>query len=193
MRSAKTRIGSGLLPAILAATVLAIAGTDAAGVDRHYQCYEVKRASFPPVHVNLVDQFDSASASVMLPERLCAPADKNGEDPGAPADPQHLVGYRISYPMIIHPNLQVVNQFGELFLDAAGADRLLVPTAKDLHSPPPPLNPETIDHFLCYRVRRTPGFPAFKPISNVHVEDQFGPITVTVVRPMRLCTPVDKN
>jgi hypothetical protein len=48
---------------------------------------------------------------------------------------------------------------------------------------------ETVDHLKCYRTRRT---TAFFP-NGVSLEDQFEDVDMTVLRPYRLCNPVDKN
>src|SRR5207247_11413741 len=42
------------------------------------------------------------------------------------------------------------------------ADRLLVPTAKDLGSPPLPSAPALADHYQCYRVRPSVGSPVLR-------------------------------
>ena len=159
----------------------------------HFQCYEVKPAAFAGPTVNLHDEFGSVGgALVQRPERLCAPADKNGEDPAAPTEPEHLEGYKIraAFPRAL--GLMVVDQFGSLFLDVTAIDRLFVPTAKSLTAPPPPLADPTTDHFDCYKVRKTKGTASFAP-RTVTVEDQFGTVTVSLKRPFRLCAPVDKN
>jgi hypothetical protein len=48
---------------------------------------------------------------------------------------------------------------------------------------------ETLDHLKCYRVRRN---SAFNP-NGVSLEDQFEDVDMTVLRPYRLCNPVDKE
>jgi hypothetical protein len=47
----------------------------------------------------------------------------------------------------------------------------------------------TVDHLKCYRTRR---ITAFSP-KNVTLEDQFETANMNVLRPYRLCNPVDKN
>ena len=65
---------------------------------------------------------------------------------------------------------------------------LLVPSAKSLSGPPPPLVGSSLDHFLCYDTKggRT-------RVNHVKIDDEFGTIIVDVKRPVRLCVPVDKN
>jgi hypothetical protein len=82
----------------------------------------------------------------------------------------------------------VENQFGSLTVDLTRPDRLFVPSAKSLTATPPLPASFLVDHFKCYRVRGA----RFRR-SGVSVETQFGPMTVDVKRPLRLCAPVDKN
>jgi hypothetical protein len=130
---------------------------------------------------------------------LCTPTDKNGEDPAAPARVDHLAGYRVagkSGSKLL--GLRVENQFGALLVDASKAGALLVPTAKSRTTPPAALPPSTpgdphVDHFLCYKIKQSLGEPKFVPVPNVTLADQFGSLTVDVVKPLKLCVPVDKN
>ena len=80
----------------------------------HFQCYEVETES-QDRSVSLVDQFGAAEGVVVRqPKRLCAPADKNGEDPDAPTRPEHLTGYDIRHPFLPVQNQEIVNQFGTI-------------------------------------------------------------------------------
>ncbi len=158
----------------------------------HFQCYEVKAAPFSAATPVLADDFTVASLPVQRPDRLCAPADKNGEDPGAPSEPIHLQGHRLRGAMAGVVDQPVVDQFGTLFLDVTALDRLFVPAAKSLTAPPASPSDPTVDHFDCYKVRRTKGRPAFVR-RTVTAEDQFGTATLVLTRPDRLCVPVDKN
>jgi hypothetical protein len=70
---------------------------------------------------------------------------------------------------------------------------LMVPSSKDLVSVPPPLQPPLIDHFQCYRAKRSRGSAKFNKIT-VNVSDQLETnVPVTLTRPYRLCVPADKN
>jgi len=70
-----------------------------------------------------------------------------------------------------------------------------VPSAKSLTGPTPVPTPAAFvtDHFQCYKVSVTPKTPKFVPPPSVSLVDQFGPMTVTVKKPMHLCSPVDKQ
>jgi hypothetical protein len=157
----------------------------------HFQCYERARDAFASVAgVTLDDRFGAQTVMVRRPARLCNPADKNGEDPTAPADPDHLIGYQLrptTSPLGKVSGVYVLNQFGVTVVDLGRPDLLLVPTAKSLTGPPAPATPG-IDHLACYKTRRA----RFRT-AGVGVADQFGPLTVDLKRPVRLCVPVDKN
>ncbi len=49
--------------------------------------------------------------------------------------------------------------------------------------------PRGVDHYLCYEPSATSGHGKV----DVEVRDQFGPGVGIVVKPFRLCNPVDKN
>ncbi|MBI3247098.1 MAG: hypothetical protein HYZ50_11400 [Deltaproteobacteria bacterium] len=180
--------------------------------------------------VTLSDQFEAGLFEVQKPVSLCNPTDKNGEDPAAPADPDHLEAYQIALvPKVCvigsptnegkacrreqdcggtprqtsfcqrapehvrQTNLTVENQFGSLQVDTLKPDRLLVPTAKSLSGPVPAPTPG-IDHFKCYSVRVTPGTPKFLKDMQVFAVDQFQqPTLYDIVKPTRLCAPVNKE
>jgi hypothetical protein len=86
----------------------------------------------------VVDQFDRPTRyDVVNPTRLCTPADKNGESPGAADHPEHLLCYGVK-PAKGQPkhvkvlNLHVNNQFGPERLDTINAEELCVPSTKTL-------------------------------------------------------------
>jgi hypothetical protein len=163
---------------------------------RHFQCSEVKPFTFvSPGTRTIEDQFGRLTLSVVKPIALCAPADKRGEDPTAPDDPEHLLTYKVRSSTAFVPttNLEVVNQFGTVHVDVRKPDALMVPAAKSTGAPPPPLVEPGVSHFMCYKARRTRRTPKFVPIPNVAVEDQFGTFSVNLLKPRWLCAPADKN
>ncbi len=194
----------------------------------HYLSDKVKRTKgtpkFEKQEVNLTDQFESGVLfEVKKPKELYNPADKNGE--GIIDPDTHLVGYEIkrakTYPPqpkhVKRTNIEVVNQFGTIFVDTKKPDRLLVPSLKDLDFPIPDIDlPDEfpVDHFKCYKVKVKKKIceddPAIKCREDadcqtgtcnlgfpkgiqVTVEDQFEDKLFDVKKPTRLCTPVDKN
>jgi hypothetical protein len=152
----------------------------------HVQCYEVKPAAFTVTTVTAQDQFGTLSLSLRFPHRLCAPANKNGE--GILDPTEHLTAYKTKGTFTKRFNQTVVNQFGTLTLDVVRPELFMVPTAKN----GVPLAPPPGDHFTCYKVKRTRGAAKFVPLS-VTVADQFQSVTETVIKPMRLCAPANKN
>src|SRR5262245_44688941 len=157
----------------------------------HFQCYGIKPGALPPTTVTAQDQFGTHPLTLGFPQRLCAPADKNG---GGILDPvQHLVGYSLlRSPFTKQTNLSIANQFGTIRLDLTRRDLLMVPTAKSLTVTPPVLPPPTIDHFDCYRTKRAHGAPKFIK-TDVTVTDQFETVNLKLVVPFRLCVPANKN
>ncbi len=170
------------------------------GLD-HFTCYQagaskssVKFPGIPnPPGISLVDQFGGTTAAVQKPKYLCAPTNKNGEDPTAPSHPDHLEGYqhKTAIPFTKRLDQRVVDQFGQLVVDVVKPSHVMVPTAKSLVSTPPAPADPAVDHFQCYKVsdRTSPKFPG----TGTPVEDQFGAMTVEVRKPKFLCAPVDKN
>jgi hypothetical protein len=153
----------------------------------HYQCYEIKPAAFTNAAVTIEDRFGTLSTRARFPHRLCAPADKNGE--AIVDEISHLTGYTIRAPFVRVTDRRVENQFGELRLDVLRPDLLMVPTAKNGVAMP---QGSDLDHFQCYRVKRTTGSPKFTVLSAT-VSDQFEAVTVRLQRPTRLCVAANKN
>src|SRR5262245_7520466 len=59
----------------------------------HVRCSDFQSPpSFTRLRLGHVDQFGASPGDITKAETLCAPANKNGEDPTAPADPRHLAG-----------------------------------------------------------------------------------------------------
>jgi hypothetical protein len=85
----------------------------------HYECYLVRRstgsARFQKIPgVTGVDQFGSQAFDILRPRYLCAPANKNNEDPGVLSHTNNLLCYkarhRQSFPTLEpHVNNQFLN------------------------------------------------------------------------------------
>ena len=160
----------------------------------HFQCYETKRQAITAGPVTVQDQFGtSTGVSLSKPNRLCAPTNKQNEDPTAPGDPDHLKSWqdKRSGPKFV--NQTVVNQFGTIIVDVSRPSFLLVPASKSLVGNPPPLAGPTVDHFQCYKVKRSRGTPKFAKITGVTGVDQFGSYTVDLLKPRYLCAPANKS
>jgi hypothetical protein len=174
------------------------------GVVDHYRCYTVRTTKgapkFEPISgVRIVDPFEERFVQIQRPRALCAPADKNGE--GIADAATHLEQYRIKPAKmprhLPRTSLRLDNQFGTVFLNTVRPEELLVPTAKDLDSPPPLPDPaqHAVDHYACYKVKLTPGTLPVPAGLSVTIADQFTtPANLYLVKkPTRLCAPADKN
>ncbi|MBI3770147.1 MAG: hypothetical protein HY271_16870 [Deltaproteobacteria bacterium] len=123
------------------------------GLD-HFACYKLKVAkakgkalplpTFRPRQVTVTDQFGTRVLELKKPQRLCAPADKAGEDPSAPTHAQHLVCYaaklakttpkQVKFPKT---RVAVADQFGAQVVDAQTIEEVCVPSLKDPPAPTP--------------------------------------------------------
>ena len=162
----------------------------------HYLVYyvdEADAAEFPPVDVNLKDQFipDGEDVTVEGPYLFANPVKKTvvGGDVAVIEDPDlHWVLYDIwdAEAPSIEKKIEIDNQFGnDQILDLTKRDVLAVPSEKIV--PPTPL----LDHFKCYQT--LPQDP-LEPLL-VNLQDQFHSdylYDVEVLDPMMFCNPVDK-
>jgi hypothetical protein len=157
----------------------------------HFQCYETHRKPARVFGVTLDDMLGPGVVDLKKLKRICAPADKNGEDPTAASDADHLGVFTLKQTTPRFRPIKgviVENQFGVQTMNVTKPDRLLMPTVKSLLGPidlPPSFG---VDHFKCYKVAylklRRPG---------VAIEDQFGAITLNLLKPTHLCLNADKN
>lgn len=169
---------------------------------RQFGCYEVPRVKIPAPQptVKLQDRFGTTTSKPVNLRELCAPEDKNGEDPTAPDSPVHISAFDLTNTTgtISHPKgLSITTQFGTLKGDLGTPVFLFTPTSKSLTQPhPPPLAPDALRHFQCYRLGNVKGAPR---TTGIHLSDQFteslGGFTVDLnpSGPFRLCVPVNKN
>ena len=190
-------------PAVAVAVALIVATLSAGsalaqGTD-HFTCYGTVPASGASAFaaragVSVVDRFGAWTVGVRKPRFLCTPTNKNGEDPSAPAHPDHLVDYQIKPAMRFAPRLaqSVVDQFGHHVFDVTRPLTLQVPAAKSETAPPPEPVAPAVDHFQCYKVKVSKGTVRFA-VRTATVADQFGTLTVDVRKPRRLCVPANKN
>ncbi|HXJ33678.1 MAG TPA: hypothetical protein VMS22_06510 [Candidatus Eisenbacteria bacterium] len=160
----------------------------------HFQCYEAKPFAFAGISgVSVQDRYGSQTVQLGTPHPFCLPSDKRGEDPTAPADPQHLLGYPAAGEPLRVANQTVTNQFGTVKVDITRRTFLMVPTAKSLTGPTAELTDPDLDHFQCYLVKKSLGSTKFVPQKGIAAVDQFGAHTVDLVRPRSLCVPANKN
>jgi hypothetical protein len=172
----------------------------------HFQCYRAHptvgvgagtAGSLIPesLPVTLEDQFGVYSGTAHRPVDLCAPADKNGEDPEAPDSGDFLSSYKLSVPGPVEhvSGVKAENQFGSITLDLLQPDTLLVPSAASLEGPPAP-GESFLNDFTCYSVQvgKTKGKGAPKP-GAVMVQTAFETVEVEPGNPQHLCVPASKN
>lgn len=159
----------------------------------HYQCYRARTTGFNRLPVTLNDRFGTRSVTVRSPLDLCAPADKNGEDPEAVDEPGFLTSYRItgSAPQQASSVL-AQNQFGSVNLNIGSPRVLMVPTAVSDEAPPASTDGAFVNHFTCYDVRVANGSTAPDP-GTVTVQTAFETVQVQPRKPKRLCVPTSKN
>ena len=101
------------------------------------------------------------------------------------AQPKALPTAGIIVTNVLHPH-------GELVLDAAALDRLLVPAAASLLGPIDPLDPavHTLDAFACAKAEPRKGAAPFPKGLRLTVADQLGsPVVYELKKPSRLCAP----
>jgi hypothetical protein len=102
----------------------------------HFTCYKVRRSrgtpKFVPISVSVADQLQTVTETLTKPIRLCAPANKNNENPGAQNHPDHLLCYKTKtttqFGDIVKP---IENQFGQTTLRLIHRRELCVPSLKD--------------------------------------------------------------
>jgi hypothetical protein len=110
------------------------------GVD-HFQCYKATTSKgtgkfVPVLGVEIEDQFGIIHVDVKKPKYLCAPVDKNNDDPTAPDHLDHLVCYQVKQVntearFVKVTGLGVNNQFGPETLDAKKPSELCVPALRN--------------------------------------------------------------
>lgn len=85
----------------------------------HFTCHRVTTSRGTPRfdgadEVTIETQFETTTIDLRKPRTLCAPTDKNGEDPGAEDHPDHLLCFQVKGRSGIgRPAVFLNNQFGE--------------------------------------------------------------------------------
>jgi hypothetical protein len=157
-----------------------------------------KTPAFPPV--SLEDPIETKTFKIKKAAALCAPASKlhAGAIELANDFVTHLESLAIAQApeqgAFAKETRTVTDQFGTVALELTKAERLMVPSAKQVGGTVPPPAPDLganpLDHFKCYKAK--PVQP-FAPI-EVGSVDQFGQSkTFTLKKPTRLCLAADKN
>ena len=172
-KQSKSRICS---PAALANAGAACADDAQCGGNAGEKTLCVKN-KFGGAVADVADVLEDVRRTVGKPASLCAPANKNGEDPAAPTEPDHLEGYltkpakvcsddqtpcqkasdcnagaKCAPPKHAKTRVLIEDQLGRLVLETKKADRLLVPSSKDHDTPIGPPVDASVDHHMCYLV-----------------------------------------
>jgi len=157
----------------------------------HFQCYRARTSGFGRRSVTLNDVFGTRSVTVRSPYDLCAPADKNAEDPAAPVSLDFLTSYRLSSsgPQSIS-GVTATNQFGTVSLSVRSPRLLMVPTAVSETTPPASPDGAFLNHFTCYDVRANGPTP---DAGTVTVQTAFETVQIQPRKPKKLCVPTSKN
>src|SRR6185369_12587024 len=112
----------------------------------------------------------------------------------------HLVAYKIKtadgWPKHSPRTLVMHNDLGDISLTTVKPEFLLVPSAEDPSSDPPPpaFNSHGVDHYKCYKAKVTKGTAGLPKGTTVAVADLFSTTrTLAVKKPKHVCTPVDRE
>jgi hypothetical protein len=161
----------------------------------HRLLYKVAPAAGQDAEVMLTDALGSAGFDVQKTALLGTPADRDLLDPGAPAEPEHLMGYKVKplpgTPKAAKRRLRTANRLGLQTVELTKSDLLLVPAAKSLVGPATPLVDPELDAFACSRARAVKGEPGLAKGTTASVTDQLGSGVYELGKPSRLCRPVD--
>ena len=104
------------------------------GID-HFKCYRVTGRKPAVPDMTVIDQFNTLVLRLGRPRRLCAPVDKQGEDPSAPQHPDYLLCYDLAAAASTPPlpnagKVFVNNQLGARQFEALRPTELCVPSRK---------------------------------------------------------------
>ena len=162
-------------------------------------CYQTPRHNTfrPAIALSIHDQFGTITANAVNFHRLCAPANKNGDCPMCPSQPDHYLGLTLAQVTgsVNTPHLSLAYQFGTISGDVGsvvgGPGFLLTPAGKALN-PPAPAPPPGLHNYNCYRLLNTTG----NTTGDVTVADQFVmgfPFSLASGGPWTLCVGADVN
>jgi len=111
----------------------------------HFECYKAAVAKtippqpkFTPIPgVPIQDQFGTFTYDLKKVKRICAPVNKNNEDPSAVSDPGHLVCLQAAYtktptpqPKFVGPVVAIRDQFGPRVLQVKKVKEICLPASK---------------------------------------------------------------
>ena len=161
-----------------------------------YLLWKAKPDAKPAATLSVTDALAARDVDVKKTALLGTPADRDLRNPTAPLAPDHLVAYKVkrSRGQPREPQrrgVEVANLFGTQTLDLKKADLLLLPAAKDLIAPVPPLAAPGVNAFHCWRAKYAKGGGRAPKNRPTQVGDQLGFAQYTLKKPTRLCLPAD--
>jgi hypothetical protein len=156
---------------------------------------------FQPVNGLVVtDQFGTLHIDAVTPNALLVPSTKSlGPVISVPIPPtnplDHFVCYTVKTtagqpPFVRIYGVELVDQFGERYVDISKPSRLCNPVNKNGEEPG--ADTHTM-HLMCYETQRATGQPPFTAVSPIFVDNQFGPQEVKATTPRELCVPALKT
>jgi hypothetical protein len=156
----------------------------------HLMCYTIRESGFTKRTVVVRNQFGDQTVTVLKPETLCNPAEKNGVPFGSAdgAFLDHFKCYRIRGKGFTKRDVTLTDQF-ETRTDTVLKPKLLCnPVNKNNEG-----IPNSALHLTCYTLKAAPFTP--QPIT---VEDQFGeqsgqPFAGECSKRAHICVPTIKN
>jgi hypothetical protein len=174
----------------------------------HFTFYKAKTSKgadkfvrFGPIVLS--DAFQTqARYQVTKPAKLGLASSKNGEavrDPDTDSE-EYLVKPFTGEPKFAkRPDVHVVNQCNDLFLEVTKPVSLIVPTAQSAIGPvaAPGAVHDTRKHFLCYQAKSQAKLadgtrlPKFAKGTQVEVADEFQTRRYDLLKVTKLCNPVD--
>jgi hypothetical protein len=157
----------------------------------HFKCYRaIQKAQTSLFHrVPLADRFETGDALIKKVRHFCNATGANGEGIADPT--HHLACY--SLRELVNDGVggerrkQVVieNEFGQWQVRLKRRSELCVPTSTSVGAPLP-----DFDHYKCYWVRY---FWNSSPLIRVDLEDEFETKAANLLKPRRVCNPVDED
>ena len=178
-------------------TAVAMVTVAAGDAEDCYRARFAKGTAAPPLPTDLLvgDVFGSGRVDLRTVRGLCTPAalDHDILDPSTRLV-SHLVRPSRGEPARPRQRgVAVRDRFGSRTLDLVKADLLLLPASLDAAMPPPPPADPSLDAYLCYKAKTSPGTAKLPKGLQATVDDEFtlGQTVLDVKKVKRLCVPAD--
>jgi hypothetical protein len=154
----------------------------------HLSCYKIKDVTgtqFVQRDVFIQNQLstDPVQITVLKPDTLCVPTQKDPDPPPAALD--HFKCYKVrATPFKPSPTANLQDQFDAEVVDIIKPFTLCNPVQKTVSG-------ETIEigdsaaHLVCYKIKNQ---TTFSPVT-VSIQNQFGTDSITAKKPFTLCVP----